>query len=74
MAQTFNSTTRGSLGNWNTGVDGNSLIKPKKQLAMSPAPSPIALPNGRKGTPRGLSANQKVKANRINMNPSGSKP
>lgn len=74
MALTFNNRTRGSIGNWNTGTDAASLIKPKKQLAMSPAPSPIALPNGRKGTPRGLSANKSVKANRINMYPSGSKP
>jgi hypothetical protein len=74
MAQTFNTRPKGSMGNWNTGVDAASLIKPKKQLAMSPAPSPIALPNGRKGTPRGLSANKGVKANRINMTPSGSKP
>ena len=54
MVKTFNSATRGSLGNWNTGADANSLIKPKKQLAMGKFSEPSQKISGRKGLPRGV--------------------
>lgn len=54
MALTFNPPTHGSLGNWNTGTDANSLIKPKKQLAMGKFSAPSHTISGRKGLPRGV--------------------
>lgn len=70
---TFNKPIKGTFGNWNTGTDGNSLIKPKKQLAMGGVATPTALPNGRRG---GVRDTGKIgrSLKRIDMTPSGSKP
>ena len=54
MPQTFNLNTRGSMGNWNTGTDAASLVKPKKQLAMGRFSEPSHSISGKKGLPRGV--------------------
>jgi hypothetical protein len=70
---TFNKPIKGTFGNWNSGTDANSLIKPKKQLAMGGVATPTALPNGRRG---GVRDTGKIgrSLKRIDMTPSGSKP
>lgn len=69
----FNPPIKGTSGNWDTGTDATSLIKPKKQLAMGPMKRPIAMPNGRQGLPKDTGKIGRQLSG-INMSPNGSKP
>lgn len=69
MALTFNTHPKGSMGNWNTGVDAASLIKPKKQLAMGKFSEPSHSISGKKGLPRGVGTGRPQQSSKYKSKP-----